>query len=259
MNRLTVNSKYENRYLLTEEISFDSKTGNQVWAVIDSETGKRLLGRFQGSGKVEWFADTRPNSTNNSKKVEQNKPIVVLPSGKSATSNNDRTPTFVVPTNNKVTKPSEKNQPFTIPQINKKSGLTSTIKTPKLKIEPENNINKNTTKLPLYIGLSLLILCIALFAYDKREIIFSKIEQPKIEEIKIDSTVNVIKEKEVVATPNLPKVDIEKPKEEIIEDTLKPNTVLQTKTENVKNNNLPKKVKRKKAEKTPENGGFIKL
>jgi hypothetical protein len=257
MNRLAKNSKYENRYLLTEEISYDPKTGNQVWAVTDSETEKRLIGRFQGNGKVEWFDDTRPKTKANAIKIEEKLPNI-LPSIGTVSKSTEKITSISSLSNSQSSKQVERSQPFAIPQSNQKNTTSNTIRsfdTPKI----ENQLKPQPkSKLPLYIGLSFLGLCLALIGYYKREIILSKINQPKIEETKVDSTVNIIQEKEVIATPNLPKIDIEKPTKEIT-DTLKPNTDLQVKINKLENKNPPKEVKKKRVEKTPKNGGFIRL
>ena len=235
MKRLTRNSKYENRYLLTEEISYDPKTGNQVWAVTDSETDKRLLGRFQGNGKVEWFDDTRPKAKTSTTKIEE-KSQNIIPSISSIPKSTEKIISISSLTNTLNSKKTEKSKPFVIPQNNKKSTSLNTINSfNALKLESE--LKQNTkSKLPLYIGVSLLGLCLVIIGYNKKEIILSKIAKPKIEETKVDSTINVIQEMEVGATPNLPEIEIEKPKEGIIEDTLKPNADMQLKTENVKSN-----------------------
>lgn len=62
MARHRINTLIDNRYLLTEDLSFDSLSGRQVWAALDKHTGKKLIGRFEANGRVEWFDDNRPAS-----------------------------------------------------------------------------------------------------------------------------------------------------------------------------------------------------
>lgn len=62
MARHRTNTLIDNRYLLTENLSFDSLSGRQVWAALDKHTGKKLIGRFEPNGRVEWFDDKRPTS-----------------------------------------------------------------------------------------------------------------------------------------------------------------------------------------------------
>ncbi|TDE15204.1 hypothetical protein [Dyadobacter psychrotolerans] len=62
MARYNVNNIIDNRYLLTENLSYDALSGRQVWAAKDNHTGKRLIGRFEPNGRVEWYDDNRPVS-----------------------------------------------------------------------------------------------------------------------------------------------------------------------------------------------------
>jgi hypothetical protein len=100
-------------------------------------------------------------------------------------------------------------------------------------------------------------LCVTLIGYDKREFLLSKINQPKVVEAKVDSTVNVIQEKErVVPPPKLPKIDTAQSTKKIV-DTLKLSTDLKVKE--LENNNPPKKVNKKQVRQTPKRLDTIKF
>ncbi len=60
MIHLAVNTTFEGRYLLNEQISPADKDGQQVWAVLDTQTNQRLIGKFASNGQVTWFNDNRP-------------------------------------------------------------------------------------------------------------------------------------------------------------------------------------------------------
>ncbi|QKZ13779.1 hypothetical protein [Spirosoma sp. KUDC1026] len=79
MSRYNANTIIEGRYLLIESISHDLKSGRQVWSAKDNQTGKRVLGRFEANGKIEWFPDTRNLASNSSKQKISTKPKIVLP------------------------------------------------------------------------------------------------------------------------------------------------------------------------------------
>lgn len=64
MNRLIINTLYENRYLLTEEISYNPTNGEQIWAAQDRTEKQKVIGYFHANGQVEWFNDTRNLATN---------------------------------------------------------------------------------------------------------------------------------------------------------------------------------------------------
>ena len=73
MNRLLINTLYDNRYLLTEEILYNSANGEQIWAAQDRLQKQKVIGRFQADGQVEWFEDTRhatPKATRNNETTE---------------------------------------------------------------------------------------------------------------------------------------------------------------------------------------------
>ena len=82
MSRYNANTIIEGRYLLIESISHDSKSGRQVWSAKDNQTGKRVLGRFESNGKVEWFPDTRTLASNSSKQKTSTAPKIVIPTVK---------------------------------------------------------------------------------------------------------------------------------------------------------------------------------
>jgi len=63
MAKFTPNTLIDNRYLLTENISYDSSSGRQVWSATDKQTGRRMIGRFEANGDAHWFDDHRPVST----------------------------------------------------------------------------------------------------------------------------------------------------------------------------------------------------
>ncbi len=60
MQRFQPNTVLQNRFLLKEELSFDQQTGQQVWVVLDQQTGQSLIARLYVDGRAEWFNDNRP-------------------------------------------------------------------------------------------------------------------------------------------------------------------------------------------------------
>ncbi len=60
MQPFKANTMIGNRYWLIEEISVSPERGQRVWAVMDTHTNQRLIGKFSNNGQVEWFNDNRP-------------------------------------------------------------------------------------------------------------------------------------------------------------------------------------------------------
>lgn len=53
------NSLLSGRFLLKEQLSFDTASQQQVWTVTDTQTGQALIGRFHSNGQIDWYNDNR--------------------------------------------------------------------------------------------------------------------------------------------------------------------------------------------------------
>jgi hypothetical protein len=63
MERFIINTVVMNRYQLIEEIEIDANMNFQIWGVTDTQNNQKLIGKFWKDGRVEWFNDNRPISS----------------------------------------------------------------------------------------------------------------------------------------------------------------------------------------------------
>jgi len=62
MDKFIPNTLIYDRFLLKEELSYDTNSGLRVWAVQDEQTDQAYIVYFHHDGRTEWFADNRQQS-----------------------------------------------------------------------------------------------------------------------------------------------------------------------------------------------------
>ena len=96
MDKFIPNTFIYDRFLLKEELSYDSVTGLRTWAVRDEQTKQSYIVYFHTDGRTEWFADNRQNKGNGAYRNEISRDQVSLPPKKASHASDSGKPIILV-------------------------------------------------------------------------------------------------------------------------------------------------------------------